>query len=191
MKSILIALFIGAGTLMSQMKSSSVPDVHSFANNSEITIAHIALDLSPSILGQRPCPAPQLLSLDRKKKKTSHPCYTRDLSITGVSIDGSRTSPVKFTLGDEVKFLGRPLRIHHHSKNSHRDDPLFHITECSRSSMAGAVPNIRKGKTIPLHSVSSDPRTHVGAVYGRSGCAYDLFRDHPHTSRSARRDERG
>jgi leukotriene-A4 hydrolase len=109
MKSILIALFIGAGTLMSQSTSAAVPDIHSFANSSEVAVSHIDLDLAVNF-ETKTLSGTAVVTIDRLKKTNKLILDTRDLTITRVTLD-KNSAPAVFTLGNEVKYLGRPLTI--------------------------------------------------------------------------------
>jgi leukotriene-A4 hydrolase len=88
-------------------------DYHSFANVSEFRVRHVALDLTVSFRAKqlsgyadlsvaRQSPTARTLILD-----------TRDLDIRSVSLlrKGADAAPLAFKLGDEKKFLGKPLRI--------------------------------------------------------------------------------
>jgi len=88
-------------------------DYHSFANVDEFRVRHVALDLAVSfrekqlsghadLTVHRQSPAARALVLD-----------TRDLDIRSVSLlnNDSGSTPLVFKLGEEQKYLGKPLRI--------------------------------------------------------------------------------
>jgi len=88
-------------------------DYHSFANPDEFRVRHVALDLAVSF------PKKELsgyadLTVDRVKPG-AHTLVldTRDLAIRSISLRDAKggSSTLSFSMGDEQKFLGRPLRI--------------------------------------------------------------------------------
>jgi leukotriene-A4 hydrolase len=87
-------------------------DPHSFAHPEEVSVEHLKLDLTvdftqrqltgrASLRLHRPSGAPGAIRLVLD---------TRDLDIRQVTLDSGKTA-ARYQLGDEVKFLGRPLEI--------------------------------------------------------------------------------
>ena len=84
-------------------------DVHSFAKPADVVVTHMDLDLDVDfdkkrIMGKN--------TLHINNKAGAHQLHldTRDLIIARVTLDRSETE-TRFSLGDEVKFLGKPLII--------------------------------------------------------------------------------
>ncbi|MFL6193407.1 MAG: M1 family metallopeptidase [Thermoanaerobaculia bacterium] len=89
--------------------SESVQDPHSFAEPEQAAVEHLVLDLSVDftqrkLAGRASLRIRNLTGTDRLRLDT------RDLDIKRVTLDDGRTE-AKWTLGDEVKFLGRPLEV--------------------------------------------------------------------------------
>lgn len=95
-------------TLIAQKKPMDT-DVHSFANSGEITITHIDLDLSVNF-DSKILTGKATLDVKNKTKTKKLVLDTRDLTIEKVTLDETET-PTQFSLGEEVKFLGKPLTI--------------------------------------------------------------------------------
>ncbi|MBP6673045.1 MAG: M1 family metallopeptidase [Bacteroidetes bacterium] len=146
MRSILFALFIGAGTLMAQQKNAAAPDIHSFANSSEVTISHIELDLAVNFESKTLSGTAEL-TLDHKKKTNNLILDTRDLTVTNVTIDQS-DAPAKFTLGSEVKFLGRSLTIPISPKT--RTVKIHYSTSPNAAALQWLEPSQTSGKEKPF-----------------------------------------
>ena len=146
MRSILFALFIGAGTLMAQQKTAAAPDIHSFANSNEVTISHIELDLAVNFESKTLSGTAEL-TLDHKKRTNKIILDTRDLTITNVTIDHS-DAPAKFTLGSEVKFLGRSLTISISPKT--RTVKIYYSTSPNAAALQWLEPSQTSGKERPF-----------------------------------------
>jgi leukotriene-A4 hydrolase len=84
-------------------------DPHSFAHPEEVSVEHLALDLTVDFT-QRRLTGRASLRLHNPTGATRLVLDTRDLDIRRVTLDDGRTE-ARFKLGDEVKFLGKPLEI--------------------------------------------------------------------------------
>jgi leukotriene-A4 hydrolase len=84
-------------------------DEHSFSHPDEVTVEHLKLDLTVDFNSQK-LTGRASLKLAHKGGSTQLHLDTRDLDIKGVTLDDGRTA-AKFTLGEEVRFLGRELTI--------------------------------------------------------------------------------
>ncbi|HEY0552808.1 MAG TPA: M1 family aminopeptidase/hydrolase, partial [Thermoanaerobaculia bacterium] len=90
-------------------------DPHSFARPEEVSVEHLKLDLTVDFT-QRQLTGRASLRLHRpngpngSNVATQLVLDTRDLDIRRVTLDSGKTA-ARFKLGDEVKFLGRPLEI--------------------------------------------------------------------------------
>lgn len=84
-------------------------DIHSFANSGDVTVTHIDLDLSVNF-DEKTLSGKATVTIDNKKRTKKLILDTRGLSVDKVGLDKNE-SPAAFTLGEEVKFLGRPLTI--------------------------------------------------------------------------------
>jgi aminopeptidase N len=81
-------------------------DVHSFARPDEASITHLALDLTVDFDRQQ-LSGTARLDLDNRGARELV-LDTNGLTISKVTADGA---PATFTLGDAVKYLGRPLTV--------------------------------------------------------------------------------
>ncbi len=98
-----------AATPAVQVVAESEQDAHSFARPDEVAVEHLALDLAVDF-GQRRLSGRASLRLNNKTGADRLYLDTRDLEIRRVTLDDGKTE-ARFTLGDEVKFLGRPLAV--------------------------------------------------------------------------------
>ncbi|MFA6542604.1 MAG: M1 family metallopeptidase [Bacteroidota bacterium] len=153
MKSLSLLTMLALTLLSAQPKKTTMEkDVHSFANSDEVAVSHLDLDLtvhfeSKSLTGNA------TLTLDRKKKTTRLIVDTRDLTIDKVLLDGSG-SPVKFTLGEEVKFLGRPLTIPITAKT--KSVTIFYSTSPNAPALQWLDPSQTAGKEKPYLFTQSE-----------------------------------
>jgi len=88
--------------------AGTAPDPHSFAHPEEVAVEHLKLDLTVDF-------AQHVLTGRASLRLKSHGASrlvldTRDLDIRGVTLDAGKGA-AQWKLGDEVKFLGRPLEI--------------------------------------------------------------------------------
>ncbi|MEO8503809.1 MAG: M1 family metallopeptidase [Acidobacteriota bacterium] len=104
---LLLALAAGAATGASP--SPLARDAHSFARPDDVRVKHLALDLTVDFAARTLAGNAQL-TLENSTGARSLVLDTRDLDIRSVHLDGS-PQPARFTLGQEVKFLGRSLTI--------------------------------------------------------------------------------
>jgi len=88
-------------------------DYHSFANVSEFRVKHVGLDLTVSFREKQLSGEASLVVARQNPNARELVLDTRDLDIRSVALgskDG-KSQPLKFSLGEEKKFLGTPLRI--------------------------------------------------------------------------------
>jgi aminopeptidase N len=85
-----------------------VRDPHSFAHPDEVAVDHLKLDLTVDF-AKRQLTGRASLRLNNRTGADRLFLDTRDLTIRRVTLDDG--SEARFTLGDEVQFLGRPLEI--------------------------------------------------------------------------------
>lgn len=109
MKLFIPLLLIFSTVISTAQNKTMTKDIHSFANSEEVVITHIDLDLSVNFQ-EKTLSGKATASLDNKKRTKRLVLDTRGLSIEKVGLDEKET-PTAFTLGEEVKFLGRPLTI--------------------------------------------------------------------------------
>ncbi|MEO8087334.1 MAG: M1 family metallopeptidase [Bacteroidota bacterium] len=83
-------------------------DPHSFAKPNEAVVKHLDLNLTVDF-EKKILSGSATLDVELKNNSTQIILDTRDLRIEKVVLDDG--SEAKFTLGDEVKFLGRPLTV--------------------------------------------------------------------------------
>jgi leukotriene-A4 hydrolase len=88
-------------------------DPHTFARPDEVAVSHLDLDLTVDF-DRRTLTGTATLTLDRKRADATRVILdTRDLDVRGVTLVGGAAdgAPAPFTLGDEVKYLGRSLTV--------------------------------------------------------------------------------
>jgi leukotriene-A4 hydrolase len=83
-------------------------DPHSFSHPDEVAVDHLKLDLTVDF-DQRQLAGRASLRLVNHTGADRVILDTRDLTIRRVTLDD--VAEARFTLGDEVKFLGRPLEV--------------------------------------------------------------------------------
>ena len=89
-------------------------DYHSFANVAEFRVKHVALDLDVSFTKKELSGHVDLTVVRESLNPGTLVLDTRDLDIRSVSLlprNGGAPTPLTFKIGDEQKYLGRPLRI--------------------------------------------------------------------------------
>ncbi|HJQ68122.1 MAG TPA: M1 family metallopeptidase [Blastocatellia bacterium] len=84
-------------------------DVHSFARPQDVVVTHMDIDLDVDF-DKRRILGKNTLRIDNKTGASQLHLDTRDLIIARVSLDDAETD-TRYSLGDEVKFLGKPLVI--------------------------------------------------------------------------------
>ncbi|HEX9941715.1 MAG TPA: M1 family metallopeptidase [Thermoanaerobaculia bacterium] len=89
--------------------SESEQDPHSLARPEEVAVEHLVLDLTVDF-NQRRLAGRASLRLNNKAGADRVVLDTRDLEIRRVTLDDGKTE-ARWKLGDEVKFLGRPLQV--------------------------------------------------------------------------------
>ncbi len=86
----------------------SPTDPHSYSRPDQVAVKHLNLDLTVDF-SQQKLAGKATLDLDNKTGASELVLDTRDLDVTRVTLDSG--AEAKFALGDDAKFLGRPLRI--------------------------------------------------------------------------------
>jgi leukotriene-A4 hydrolase len=89
--------------------AETAQDPHSFAHPEEVAVEHLVLDLTADFTRHQ-LTGRASLRLHNTAGATRLVLDTRDLDIRRVTLDDGRTE-ARFKLGDEVKFLGRPLEV--------------------------------------------------------------------------------
>src|SRR3954447_20272957 len=87
--------------------ADTAQDPHTFAHPEEVAVEHLALDLTVDF-SQRRLTGRASLRLANKTGAGRLVLDTRDLDVRRVTLDDGKTE-ARWKLGDEVKFLGRPL----------------------------------------------------------------------------------
>jgi leukotriene A-4 hydrolase/aminopeptidase len=121
-------------------------DVHSFANSDDVVIKHIDLDLSVDF-ENKILSGKATLTIDNKKRSRMVVLDTRDLNISKVTL-GTDDTPVKFALGNEEKFLGRPLTIT--ITPSTTQLTVYYATSPSANALQWLEPSQTSGKEKPF-----------------------------------------
>jgi len=138
-------LFIALSTLIAQKKSMET-DVHSFANSSDIVITHLHLDLTVNF-DSKILSGKATLDLANKTKTKKLVLDTRDLTIEKVTLDEKET-PTQFSIGEEVKFLGKPLTITITPKT--KKVHIYYSTSPSAGALQWLEPSQTAGKQKPF-----------------------------------------
>lgn len=129
-----------------QQQHNNAKDIHSFANTNDVSVFHLGLDLAVNF-DKKILSGKAVLTLDHKKKTNKLILDTRDLTIHSVTLD-EKNIPTTFTLGSEVKFLGKPLTIAITPKTT------FVTIQYSTSAAAAALqwlePSQTSGKEKPF-----------------------------------------
>jgi len=141
-------------TLAQQVESSTTnaqqkindKDVHSFANSDEVVVKHLVLDLSVNF-ESKTLSGKATLTLDHKKKTNNLILDTRDLTIEKITLDEKET-PAKFSLGEEVKFLGKPLTVTITPKT--KSVTIYYSTSPNAAALQWLEPSQTAGKEKPF-----------------------------------------
>jgi aminopeptidase N len=91
-----------------QVTADAARDPHSFSHPEEVSVEHLKLDLTVDFT-RRKLTGRASLRLHNPAGSTRLVLDTRDLDIHKVTLDSG--TEARFQLGDEVKFLGRPLEV--------------------------------------------------------------------------------
>jgi leukotriene-A4 hydrolase len=83
-------------------------DPHSFSRPDQVAVKHLDLDLTVDF-AKKVLSGRATLALDNSKGASQLVLDTRDLDVAKVTLDSG--ADAQFSLGDEVPFLGKPLRI--------------------------------------------------------------------------------
>ena len=89
--------------------AETVQDSHSFARPQEVSVEHLLMDLTVDF-NQRQLAGRASLRVKNHRGANRLVLDTRDLEIRKVTLDDGKTE-ARWTLGDPVEFLGRPLEI--------------------------------------------------------------------------------
>ena len=89
--------------------AETVQDPHSFARPEEVSVEHLLMDLTVDF-NQRQLAGRASLRVKNHRGANRLVLDTRDLEIRKVTLDDGKTE-ARWTLGDPVEFLGRPLEI--------------------------------------------------------------------------------
>ena len=86
-----------------------VKDPHTFANTADVVVKHLDLDLNVDF-DKKQLAGKSTLQIENRNGAKQLVLDTRDLTIQKVTLDKGEAE-TKFNLGDEVKYMGRPLAI--------------------------------------------------------------------------------
>src|SRR5262245_7005247 len=86
-----------------------VKDPHTFANTADVVVKHLDLDLNVDF-DKKQLTGKSTLQIENRNGAKQLILDTRDLTIQKVTLDKGETE-TKFNLGDEVKYMGRPLTV--------------------------------------------------------------------------------
>ena len=117
-------------------------DLHSFARPEQARVRHVALDLTADF-ERRSLHGTATLRVQRVAGATEVVLDTRDLIIHAVT---AATGPLRYRLGDEVEFLGRPLHVELPAEMS--TDQIEIVVEYETSPSAAAVQWLEPSQTV-------------------------------------------
>ncbi|MDD8016921.1 MAG: M1 family metallopeptidase [Bacteroidota bacterium] len=152
MKAMLLFSFV---TLMLSVFASAQKkpiDVHTLANIDEVVVTHLNLDLSVNF-DTKILSGSATLSLNQKKKTHKLVLDTKELTIEKVTLDEKNT-PAQFTLGEEVKYLGKPLIISITPKT--KSVTVHYHTSPTASALQWLEPSQTAGKQKPFLFTQSE-----------------------------------
>jgi len=131
---------------IAQKQQHTNSDIHSFANSTEVSVKHLGLELSVNF-ETKIISGHAMLMLNHKKKTNKLVLDTRDLTIDKVTLD-EKEMPTKFSLGDEVKFLGKPLTIVITPKT--KSVKIYYRTSPNAGALQWLEPSQTSGKEKPF-----------------------------------------
>ena len=141
------SLFAAAVMITAVLHSQQpVNDVHSFANPNEVAITHLDLDLSVNF-DTKTLSGTATVTVDNKKRMRTLVLDTRGLIIEKVTLD-EKEIPAQFSLGDEVKFLGKPLTISITPKT--KKVRVYYSTSPNAGALQWLEPSQTSGKQKPF-----------------------------------------
>ncbi|MDP1677506.1 MAG: M1 family metallopeptidase [Bacteroidota bacterium] len=137
---------------IAQKQQHNDNDVHSFANTAEVSILHLNIDITCNF-DTKILSGSAILNLNHKKKTNKLVLDTRDLIIEKVTLDEKETATT-FTLGEEVKFLGKPLTIAITPKT--KFVKIYYSTSPNASALQWLDPSQTSGKIKPFLFTQSE-----------------------------------
>ncbi len=151
----IICFFTIIGSPMNAQDRHSESDIHSFANSNEVVVKHLALDLSVNF-ESKTLSGKATLTLHHKKKTNKLVLDTRDLTIEKITLPArlrrsggdDKEIPATFTLGQEVKFLGKPLTVSITPKT--KSVTIYYATSLKASALQWLEPSQTAGKEKPF-----------------------------------------
>ncbi len=128
-----------------------VTDPHTFARPEEAVVKHLDLDITVDferkvLSGKATC------QIENRKNAQHIILDTRDLIIEKVTLD--QNEPAQFSLGDEVKFMGRSLTIH--CKPETKSVTVYYHTSPSASALQWLTKEQTAGKKAPFFFTQSE-----------------------------------
>jgi leukotriene-A4 hydrolase len=121
-------------------------DVHSFAKPADVVVNHMDLDLEVDFDKKRII-GKNILHITNKTGARQLHLDTRDLVIARVTLDKSETD-TKFSLGDEVKFLGKPMVID--IKPDTKEVNVYYLTSPEAAALQWLAPAQTAGGKRPF-----------------------------------------
>ncbi|MBW7887720.1 MAG: aminopeptidase, partial [Bacteroidetes bacterium] len=149
---LLLFVLLFSFTLAQNKKQPMTKDVHTFANSDEIAVSHLDLNLTADFT-KKILSGKATLTLSHKKKSNTLILDTRDLTIEKVTLDEKET-PAKFSLGNEVQYLGRPLTISLTPKT--KTVTIYYSTSPNAAALQWLEPSQTAGKKFPYLFTQSE-----------------------------------
>ena len=128
--------------------TDTMKDLHSFSNPDEAVVRHLTLDITVNF-EKKILSGTAMLDVDLKNNSLQVIVDTRGLNIDKVTLaDGTE---VKFTLGNEVKYLGRPLTIEIPASGQQTASvKIYYSTSPDAAALQWLEPSQTSGKKLPF-----------------------------------------
>ncbi|MBK5285155.1 MAG: M1 family metallopeptidase, partial [Bacteroidia bacterium] len=125
--------------------SNYMTDPHSFSKPDDAVVKHLVLDLNVDF-EKKNLSGSATVAVELKNNSTKIILDTRDLNIEKVTLDDG--SDAKFSLGDEVQYLGRALTIN--LKPQTKNFTVYYSTNPDATALQWLEPSQTAGKKLPF-----------------------------------------
>ncbi len=129
----------------SNLKSDFMKDPHSFGRPDEAVVNHLDLNITVDF-DKKMLSGTATCDIEMKENATHIILDTKGLDIKRVMLEDDK--PAVFQLGDEVKFLGRPLTIN--CTSSTRKLTIYYSTSADAAALQWLTPEQTAGKKFPF-----------------------------------------
>ncbi len=136
-------------------------DIHSFAEPENAAINHLDLDLNVDF-DKKIISGTAILSIENKTSTSQLYLDTRDLTITGITLDdGEKTA---YSLLDPVEYLGSKLTIAIKPETKKVNITYYHFSKRCSSAMVRSFANCRRKVPIFVYTIASNFSTYMDTV---------------------------